>query len=272
MLGQRAVTAALLIAVLLATLFVPWRLFPVLILCLLGLSAWEWSSLARFGNQRERAFYVGGTVLLFLGVLWFQAEIIEFAFQISILVFLIWILFIPLLVRFPKTRPIFQNPVIVAAMGVVILLSTSSGLLWLEAQDPGPWPVLCLFAIVLLADSGAYFAGRRWGKHKLAPEISPDKTWEGVYGGLLANFLFALLLVFGLNMRPEQGFLVVFAVLLTSILSIEGDLLESAIKRSHGVKDSGTILPGHGGILDRIDGVTAATPCFIFCILYFPLE
>lgn len=269
MLNQRLITAGCLIAALLAVLFLPWGLFPIFVGLLLAASAWEWSTLANIKQQPARMVYVALIVVLFLIALFFQNELTGFAFRISTLMFWFWILVIPLLVRFPDTKPVFQNTLVTAALGAVILLSTAMGLLWLKSQENGAWFLLCLFSIVTIADSGAYFAGKNWGKHKLAPEISPGKSIEGVYGGLVANFVFAVLLVFGLNMAPEQSFLIVLIVLLTSLFSVEGDLLESAIKRSQGVKDSGTILPGHGGILDRIDGVCAATPCFIFCVLFF---
>lgn len=269
MLNQRLITAICLIAVLLAALFLPWGLFPVFVVLLLGISAWEWSTLANLQEQTARIAYVGLIVVLFILALIFQDDIIGFAFRISTLMFWFWILLIPLLIRFPESKPLFQNTVVTATMGAIILLSTATGLLWLKSQENGAWFVLCLFSIVTIADSGAYFAGRSLGRHKLAPEISPGKSLEGMYGGLVTNFMFSITLVFGLNMSPENSFLIVFIVLLTSLFSVEGDLLESAIKRSQGVKDSGTLLPGHGGVLDRIDGVCAATPCFIFCVLFF---
>ena len=268
-LSQRIMTATCLIAVLLAALFLPWGLFPVFVVLTLGISAWEWSALANIKDLPVRSAYVALIVILLLVVLFLQDDIAGFAFRIATLMFWFWILVIPLLARFPETDSVFQNTAVTASLGAVILLSTATGLLWLKAQENGAWFVLCLFAIVTIADSGAYFAGKSLGRHKLAPEISPGKSLEGMYGGLVANFIFAILLVFGLNMSPGNSFLIVLIVLLTSLFSVEGDLLESAIKRSQGVKDSGTMLPGHGGVLDRIDGVCAATPCFIFCVLFF---
>lgn len=268
-LNQRLITATCLITLVLAALFLPWGLFPIFVAVLLATSAWEWSALAKLNEAPARIGYTLFIVVLFLVALFFQDEIVGFAFRISTLMFWFWILVIPLLVRFPDTKPVFQNTAVTATLGAVILLSTAMGLLWLKSQENGAWLVICLFSIVTIADSGAYFAGKRWGVHKLAPEISPGKSLEGVYGGLVANFVFSVFLVFGLNMSPEHSFLIVLIVLLTGLFSVEGDLLESAIKRSQGVKDSGTILPGHGGVLDRIDGVCAATPCFIFCVLFF---
>jgi phosphatidate cytidylyltransferase len=270
-LNQRLVTASFLIAILLASLFLPWGLFPVLIMFMLAVSAWEWGTLAKLEAGYRRIAYVAAILALFILALVFYDQITGFALRIATLVFWFWILLIPLLIRYPETQPLFQHRDVIMGLGAIILLSTACGLLWLKAQENGAWLVLCLFAIVSLADSGAYFAGIRWGKHKLAPQISPGKTLEGLYGGLLANFAFAIVLLFGLNMDPEHSFVIVFAILLTSLVSVEGDLLESAIKRAQGVKDSGTFLPGHGGVLDRIDGVCAATPCYIFCVLFFSL-
>lgn len=271
LLNQRIATASLLVAILLASLFLPWGLFPVLIMFMLAISAWEWGTLARLESASRRIAYVVGILAIFLLALWFYDHITGFALRIATLVFWFWILLIPLLIRYPETQPLFQNREVIAGLGAIILLSTACGLLWLKAQEHGSWLVLCLFFIVSIADSGAYFAGIRWGKNKLAPQISPGKTLEGLYGGLLANFAFAIILLFGLNMDPEDSFVIVFVILLTSLVSVEGDLLESTIKRAQGVKDSGTFLPGHGGVLDRIDGICAATPCFIFCVLFFSL-
>lgn len=270
-LNQRIVTASLLIAILLASLFLPWGLFPVLIMLMLAVSAWEWGTLAQLKAGSRRAAYVAAILAVFILALVFYDNITGFALRIATLVFWFWILLIPLLIRYPETQPLFQQREVILGLGAIILLSTACGLLWLKAQENGAWLVLCLFAIVSIADSGAYFAGIRLGKHKLAPQISPGKTLEGLYGGLLANFAFAIILLFGLNMDPEHSFVIVFVILLTSLVSVEGDLLESAIKRAQGVKDSGTFLPGHGGVLDRIDGVCAATPCYIFCVLFFSL-
>ena len=152
----------------------------------------------------------------------------------------------------------------------VLLLGVSLDLLWicvhglvfLQATYGGEI-LLYLLSLVWVADIGAYFSGRRFGRHKLAPAISPGKTREGVIGGLMANLLWMLLIYqfslgWGLALLP---FLIIG--LATSLISVVGDLFESVLKREAGVKDSGKLLPGHGGVLDRVDSVIAAAPIFI---------
>ena len=124
--------------------------------------------------------------------------------------------------------------------------------------------VLLLFLLILIwsADIGAYFAGHRWGRNKLAPKISPGKTREGAYGALATALLCGLFLIWWLETGLLEAFLVLLLCLVTMIFSIVGDLSESLMKRRRGMKDSGTLLPGHGGMLDRMDSATAASPVF----------
>jgi phosphatidate cytidylyltransferase len=125
--------------------------------------------------------------------------------------------------------------------------------------------------MVWLADSGAYFAGRRWGRTRLAPVISPGKTWEGVLGGIVASAIAVLLAGYWYSRSLEWTLTLVSVALLAVMFSIVGDLLESLMKRQAGIKDSGSIIPGHGGVLDRIDSLTAAAPMFLAGILWFGL-
>ena len=151
------------------------------------------------------------------------------------------------------------------AFAFVVLQGAFVAIVALHARSP--WLALAAMAIVWIADTAAYFTGRRWGRHKLAPRISPGKTWEGAYGAAVGGVVYALLL---LPLASKAQFThpldagsitawVVFAIALTA-LSIVGDLHESLLKRRAGVKDSGAVLPGHGGILDRIDALLAAMP------------
>lgn len=135
----------------------------------------------------------------------------------------------------------------------------------------GPLLVLCLFAIVWAADSGAFFAGSRWGRRQLAGRVSPGKTWEGVIGGLAAAGIVGLLAGWLMGWSGLHLFQFVLICLVAVSFSVVGDLTESLLKRHRGLKDSGHLLPGHGGILDRIDSLTAAAPVFLLGILWTDL-
>lgn len=148
------------------------------------------------------------------------------------------------------------------ASGVLLLVSTWTGLVWLHGLDMGPYLVLCLLMLIWIADSAAYFAGRRWGRRKLAPVVSPGKTVEGVMGALAGGLLWGVALAWWFGATwPQRGGIVLLCVL-TVLFSVYGDLYESLLKRRRGLKDSGRLLPGHGGLLDRIDSLTAAAPVF----------
>jgi len=152
----------------------------------------------------------------------------------------------------------------------VLMLGIGLDLLWICVHDLvylnevyGSGMLLYLFSLVWIADIGAYFSGRKFGKHKLAPTISPGKTWEGLIGGLLANLVWIVgvyQLSSGWGLGLPQFLLISLA---TSLISVVGDLFESILKREAGVKDSGKLLPGHGGVLDRVDSVIAAAPVFV---------
>lgn len=151
--------------------------------------------------------------------------------------------------------------VLMLALGLDLLWICVHGLNYLHAEYG--WPMLLyLFSLVWIADIGAYFSGRRFGRHKLAPGISPGKTWEGVIGGVCANVLWILLIYSIYTDQPLSLPAFILVSLVAVAISIVGDLMESILKREAGVKDSGKLLPGHGGVLDRIDSVIAAAPVF----------
>ena len=149
-------------------------------------------------------------------------------------------------------------------LGLLLLFATWVALNGL--QRISPWLLLAVLATVWLADSAAYFAGKRFGRHKLAPEISPGKTWEGVAGAILASTLYGLTLSYYLHISRW----LIVGLWLIVVLSIIGDLFESLLKRQAGKKDSSHLLPGHGGVLDRIDGLISTLPLVLFYI-YFPV-
>jgi phosphatidate cytidylyltransferase len=160
-----------------------------------------------------------------------------------------------------------HKPLLMALVGWVVLIPT--GLAMIDLRASSPWLLLGLMALVWMADTAAYFTGRRFGKHKLAPTISPGKTWEGVAGAVLGVSLYVSLAAWGSGLSGKYAIFptVILMSWLWVALSIIGDLFESAIKRQAGVKDSGSLLPGHGGLLDRIDALTSTLPLAALVLL-----
>ena len=155
--------------------------------------------------------------------------------------------------------------VMIGLLGVGLLWICIHGLVFTHGHfsQQGGWVLMYLLSLVWVADVGAYFAGKKFGRHKLAPSISPGKTWEGVAGGLLLNLVW-INLVYQLSQGWGMDYAWFLMIgLITAAMSIAGDLFVSVLKREAGVKDSGRLLPGHGGVLDRIDSVIAASPVFL---------
>lgn len=153
-------------------------------------------------------------------------------------------------------------------LGILILVSMWLSLIAIKGLENGHWLLIWLVVIVTGADIGAYFSGRRWGKNKLAPMVSPNKSWEGFWGGLVTNIVMSLIIgvaFVSLTFTELLGFMGVAVV--TSVASVLGDLCESMLKRDQDIKDSGAILPGHGGVMDRMDSLTAAAPVFALSLM-----
>jgi phosphatidate cytidylyltransferase len=177
-----------------------------------------------------------------------------------------------LFIRLPLYHPDTQldNTYRVVSL-VAAIASITTGwfaLGWIRVQPEGSWLILLLLLIVWAADTGAYFSGRAFGKRKLAPHISPGKTMAGLYGGLIAAPLIALLAVKLMPIEAIEPVRLVMLSLVTVLVSVGGDLMISLHKRTSGYKDSGNLLPGHGGILDRLDSLLAAAPFFALGLLF----
>jgi len=206
-----------------------------------------------------------------LGLLWAEAGTTE-AQQVYIhlavyaVSALLWLIIVPTwLMAGWKVR----QPLLMALTGWAVLIPTGLAMLDLRAANPQPWILLFMMGLVWMADIAAYFAGRRFGKNKLAPSISPGKTWEGVAGALLGVSVYVALVW---SYSPYFAHREVLPILLLASwwwvgLAVIGDLFESAIKRQAGVKDSGALLPGHGGLLDRIDALTSTLPLAAMAML-----
>lgn len=250
MLRTRVITAfALLFGVLFGLFYLPGLYWGWLTLGMIAIGAWEWGGLASYSGI-VRWLYLTLTIALGLAFLFLKIPV-DPAYPVAVGFWLL--LALPWLLLGWKVR----HPLVLALVGWVVLFPTWFALMDFHAMRPSL--LFGLMAVVAVADIGAYFAGRAFGKHKLAPAISPGKTWEGVAGGLLGVALYGsiwMALESVLNV-PFPGYILLLAM---ASLSVVGDLFESWLKRQAGIKDSGHILPGHGGVLDRIDALTAALP------------
>jgi phosphatidate cytidylyltransferase len=274
MLKQRLLTAAVLMPIFLAALFLMDELgFSIFLAVILALSLFEWSNLSGIKPLIIKGAYIAAgivitVVLLYSGLVGRELFIVVFAF---------WLLAVYRLSVFAKREHVYKtaegNGPLAWLDGYFVLIPAMLGLQTLKAVDPAaPQLLLIFFFIIWSADTGAYLAGRTWGKHKLAPKISPGKTIEGLVGGLLAAIVVAALAaVLMWQLSAEKLLLWLLAVAIVTLFSVVGDLFESIYKRRAGVKDSGKILPGHGGILDRIDSACAAIPPYMLVLYQFDL-
>lgn len=261
MLKLRILSALVLIPIVLWALFVwplPWFAAFVGMFILAG--AWEWSALAGLRSPVMRWLYFGVIgicgILLFLDPSWIRPLLV------LAVAFWVWALIELLVYRQVSGGFLASFPGRLLS-GVLVLVPTWVAIVALRQQSHGEWLTLFLFLLIWGADTGAYFAGHRFGRHKLAPTVSPGKTWEGVAGGLLLVLVLASATALYAPWTEREVAIWLGASLLTALVSVLGDLFESRIKRVAGVKDSGQLIPGHGGVLDRIDAMTAGAPLFV---------
>jgi len=274
MLKQRLLTVAVVMPIFLAALFLMDETsFSLFLAVILVLSLIEWASLSDIQSTVIKLAYITAGVAI--------AAIFQYSDLVGqtlfILVFALWLVVVLRLFLFDRQGHDHQaatgNGPLAWLDGYFVLLPTVLGLQVLKTHDPSvPQLLLIFFFIIWSADTGAYLAGRTWGKHKLAPSISPGKTIEGLIGGLLGALIVATLvgiLVWQLSLTKLVLWLL--AVIVITLFSVSGDLFESIYKRRAGVKDSGKLLPGHGGVLDRIDSACAALPPYLLVIYQFDL-
>lgn len=252
-LSLRLITAGILGAAFLSALFLaPPVLWFAFVALFLTAAAWEWAGLMHLGSG-QRLAYAAATLALAIGayLLAIDGRLASYAPALAF-----WVLLAPVWLERGWSLPASWLGLL---LGWVLLLATLLALIHLRAASP--YLVMALVSIAIVADTAAYFTGRAFGKHKLAPAISPGKTWEGAIGGAVAVAVYALLLPTPEGMNKAY---IVAAALFLGGLSVLGDLFESWIKRRAGVKDSSRLLPGHGGILDRIDSQLAVLPVAAF--------
>lgn len=279
-LKQRVITAViLLLALLAATTLLPAFYFSLFIAAVILISAWEWAGLVSSDKEIAKLPYLASIAAMLLGSFFFleispDAQHIN-GFRASLVLLLgvlFWLLSLFFLAGYPENRKLWNDESKISLMGVLVLIPAFVGVVALKYLLPSGYLVLALVALVAAVDIGAYFVGVSFGSRKLAAKLSPKKSWEGVWGGAIACLLVTAVFVYLLHRNSQAlSSMQIAALLISSVLitffSVVGDLIESMLKRNCGVKDSGAMLPGHGGILDRVDGLVAATPFFALAMM-----
>jgi len=284
LLKQRIITALILAPLaILAVFYLPLLYFSGLLLAIFAIGAWEWSAFLGLKSQSIRSLYVALTVLLII-LLWFFLPPTDLwtglgglqTYALSVLWLSVgwWILATLFIFTYPKAIARWaKSPMSIAIFGWFTLIPTWLAFMVLRSHEHminafhGAQLLMFLFLLVWSADIGAYFVGKSVGKRKLMPNVSPGKTIEGFLGGVACAAILTLSIGCFLAWSQQQLINAFIVAIIISIVSVLGDLTESMFKRQAGVKDSGKILPGHGGILDRVDSLTAATPIFALCYL-----
>lgn len=266
MLKQRIITALILAPIAIAGIFLLPRLeFALFIGLFITAAAWEWGNLAGFEGA-GRVIYAALIALLLPGA-WFLPPLWILAVGA-----VWWLLAFFLVIRYPAAVDLWASRWVRCLIGVVLLVPGWSGLLVLKSGPDSNYLILLLFFLIWGADIGAYFAGRAFGDRKLAPRVSPGKSWAGFYGGLALALAIAVAMSVWFG-KPDlvsgRGVVFLLACALVVMISVLGDLAESMFKRHRGIKDASNLLPGHGGVLDRIDSLLSAGPVFALFILVY---
>lgn len=267
-LKTRIITALILAPIAIGGIFfLPPLGFALFTGAIITIGAWEWANMSGMTSQLARVVYAAVIAAVMYGLLNVSAVAVLW-------LAVIWWFICFLMVRsYPAGSERWGGLPVRAVMGLLVLVPAWVGLNHLRTGSfqfgdvaNNLLVILFVFCVVWVADIGAYFAGRAFGKAKLAPRVSPGKSWAGVWGGLVAVAVFAVIVSQLASAPMDQTLLLVIASLATGLVSVLGDLLESMLKRFRGIKDSSQLLPGHGGIMDRIDSLTAAIPVFALII------
>lgn len=260
MLRQRIITAIILAPIVLACVFLLHHFeFTLFVAAVLTVAAWEWGNLAKLSDLNRylyalmvavvmlAAYFAPVTPILLLSSLW-------------------WVIAFALVVNYPKLNELWGSSAVIMIIGAVTLVPGFLALIELKRHAESNYLICLLFFLIWGADIGAYFSGRAFGKRKLAPRVSPGKSWAGFYGGVMTSFVIAVLMSLYLG-RPQlattDGVIFLAACMFIAVVSVLGDLTISMLKRHRDIKDSSNLLPGHGGFLDRIDSLLSASPVFV---------
>lgn len=270
-LQKRILTASILIpVVVLIILYAPIKVFAVLTAVVIALAAWEWTQMAGLKTVWGRVLALLALPIVLLTIFAILQSISHFFLNdgqffdevsrvISWIIVLFWVMASIAVTRYPKGKVLYHSRLLNLFIGMMVILPAYFAILALQIKSP--YLLIYIIALVCVADSAAYFIGKKWGKTHFCPELSPGKTLEGVGAALIAGLLVAGLGFFILKVK--MSVLIWFLLnVITVLFSIVGDLFESLFKREQNLKDSGNLLPGHGGVMDRLDSLTAAIPIF----------
>lgn len=268
MLKQRIITSLVLTPFVIWCVFsMPAVYFELFIFCLVGLSSWEWGHLSGLERPVFKGFYTLASLVVFVGFVWY-VDITTSVFYALLIFSIVWWLYriIRIIIYKSPTDAITQRSgfnVLTAMVTIVALLIPLYSIIYLRNEYNFPGYLFYLLMTIWAADVFAYFSGKFLGKNKLAPHVSPGKTWEGVYGAFVGTSIGAIIGIYSFGFNLRDGALFFILTLVVVSISIFGDLSESLYKRQNAIKDSGNLLPGHGGILDRVDSLVAAAPFYI---------
>jgi len=257
MLIQRITTALILAPLFIwAVVALETNTLQYILIAITILGAWEYTSLIKFNQLLQKVFIVALVIIAAIVAIEYSTLVIQIAI-------LWWMLNLYWVISYPKNTNIWYGSTSVKILTSVLLLVPMLLALIGLHQDFGYEYFLLLIFVIWGADSGAYFIGRAFGKNKLAPKVSPGKSIEGVFGGIGFAVIVMLIFLQYKDISTDQYLAYILLSVVTSSVSVLGDLFESLFKRVSGIKDSSNILPGHGGVLDRIDSLTVAAPFFV---------
>jgi phosphatidate cytidylyltransferase len=280
-LKQRIITALILAPLaLFAILYLPLFSFQVMTALVVGLGAWEWSSMSGITRTLSKCAYAVLVVAICLilsimlptDLIWYQGQLNSLYTYILSIATIWWVVSLAMIIAYPNYSSVwYTSKILRGIFGLLTLIPTWIAVVSLRTSlyevDPyyGASLIFYVLGIVWAADIGAFFVGVKFGKHKLRPEVSPGKTLEGLMGGVFASSAIIAFAALHYQVDPSRIWLHIAVGAITVGVSALGDLNESMFKRCAGIKDSGKLLPGHGGVMDRIDSLTAAFPIFAFC-------
>ncbi len=267
MLKHRIITAVTLIPIVIFVIFAPdvqW--FSLLFGLFIVIGAWEWGILCRLSGKSS-GLYSLVVVLILAGLYRLNDNTVYSGLILAGVLY--WVFAVFLVLFYPLQRRLFAKPpYFFLIAGLFLFIPMWSSLILLKFSTHGASLLMLLMLLIWGADTAAYFVGKKWGRRKLAVRISPGKTWEGTFAGVLTGVVIGLYYAMVVDMPIDNQWVFIGLLTVTAAVSVFGDLMESLMKRQASKKDSGTLLRGHGGVMDRIDSLTAAAPVYALGVIY----